>query len=70
MNNSFYSGMLNGLNKVNLTDFDRVQAQLQLHRAAVLVEMILGADKEKSAGDSAKIEPTIARQSEQYRKAA
>ena len=70
MNNDLYSGMLNGLSKVNLTGFDRAQAQLHLHRAAVLVEMILGSGAEKSTGGSVKVEPTIAHQPEQYRKAA
>ena len=43
MKNSFYNGMLNGLSKVNLSGFERAQAELHMRRAAAIVEMLLGS---------------------------
>ena len=67
MNNSHYSGMLNGLSKVNLSGFERSQAELHLRRAAAFVDMLMGSPKELAAAAPAGVEaPAV----EQYRKAA
>ena len=71
MKNSFYSGILSGLNQVNLSGFERARAEMQLRRAAGIVEMIMGSRKDKhSGGQSGKVEPVMARQPEKYRAAA
>ena len=68
MKNSFYSGMLNGLSKVNLSGFERAQAELHMRRAAALVEMILGS---REAAAAANVEAPVARvEAEEYRAAA
>ncbi len=66
MKTSLYSGMLNGLAKVNLSGFERAQAELHMRRAAVLVEMLLGSRQ----GATAAVEAPVAAAAEQYRKAA
>ena len=71
MKNSFYSGILNGLKAVNLSGFERAQAELHLRRAASLVEMVMGTRQDTPAGgERGKVEPVIARQPEKYREAA
>lgn len=65
MKNSLYSGMLNGLSKVNLGGFERAQAELHMRRAAALVEMVMG--KELVAAAPAMVEAPVA---EPLRKAA
>ena len=67
MKNGFYSGMLNGLSKVNLSGFERAQAELHLRRAAAWVEMVMGPSKELVAAPKMVEAPVVA---EQYRKAA
>ena len=66
MNNSLYSGMLNGLSKVNLSGFERAQAELHLRRAAAFVDMLMGSPKELAAAPAAVEAPVV----EEYRKAA
>ena len=67
MNNSLYSGILNGLSKVNLSAFERAQAELHLRRAAAFVDMLMGSPKELAAAAPGAVEaPAV----EQYRKAA
>ena len=67
MKNSFYSGMLNGLSKVNLSGFERAQAELHMRRAAALVDMILGSREAAPAV----VEAPVARvEAEEYRAAA
>ncbi|MDB5867397.1 MAG: hypothetical protein JWO70_5203, partial [Betaproteobacteria bacterium] len=41
--NDFYSGLLNSLDKVNLSGRRRDQAERHMRRAAVIVEMLLGS---------------------------
>ena len=65
MNNSHYSGMLNGLSKVNLSGFERAQAELHLRRAAAFVEMLMGPTKELVTAEMAFVEAPA-----EYRKAA
>ena len=67
MKNSLYSGMLNGLSKVNLSGFERAQAELHMRRAAALVEMVMGSCKELVAAAPATVEAPVA---EPLRKAA
>ena len=67
MKNTFYSGMLNGLSKVNLSGFERAQAELHLRRAAAWVEMVMGPGKELAAAAPQMAEAPVV---EQYRKAA
>ena len=67
MNNSLYGGMLNGLSKVNLSGFERAQAELHLRRAAAFVDMLMGQPKALVTAAPASVEaPAV----EQYRKAA
>ena len=56
MKNSLYSGMLNGLSKVNMSAFSRAQAELHMARAAALVEMVMGSKKERSADQPVEME--------------
>ncbi|HEX2829838.1 MAG TPA: hypothetical protein VHP37_26055 [Burkholderiales bacterium] len=65
MKSSFYSGMLNGLSKVNLSGFERAQAELHMRRAAAIVETLLGS---RQAGQVEKAETPVA--DEEYRAAA
>jgi hypothetical protein len=65
MKSSFYSGMLNGLSKVNLSGFERAQAELHMRRAAAIVETLLGA---RQAAQVEKAETPVA--DEEYRAAA
>ena len=66
--NSFYSGMLNGLSKVKMGDFERAQAELRMRRAAALVEMVMGS---RPVVSSATVEaPAVAEKAEEYRQAA
>ena len=67
MKNSLYSGMLNGLSKVNLSGFERAQAELHMRRAAALVEMVMGSSKELVAAAPRMVEAPV---SEPLRKAA
>lgn len=67
MKNSLYGGMLNGLSKVNLSGFERAQAELHLRRAAALVEMVMGSRKELVAATPAMVEASVV---EPLRKAA
>jgi hypothetical protein len=67
MKNSLYSGMLNGLSKVNLSGFERAQAELHMRRAAAFVEMLMRPRQELAAAATACVEaPAV----EEYRKAA
>jgi hypothetical protein len=67
----FYCSMVSGLNKVSLSGRGRAQAERQMRRAAVLVEMLLGSPK---AAASELIEvsepPVVAREPQKYRAAA
>lgn len=65
MKNSFYSGMLNGLSKVNLSGFERANAELHMRRAAAIVEMLLGS---RGVAQVEKVEAPVA--AEEYRAAA
>ena len=67
MKSSLYSGMVNGLSKVNLSGFERAQAELHMRRAAGIVEMLMGSREIVVA--SAKVEAPAA-QPEEYRAAA
>jgi hypothetical protein len=69
MKNNLYRGMLSGLNKVNLSGFERTQAERQLRRAAMLVEMIMGSSDKTSSGHHAE-DAVVANQPEKYRAAA
>jgi hypothetical protein len=69
MKNNLYRGMLSSLNKVNLSGFERAQAERHLRRAAVLVQMIMGS-KEDTIDSGHKAEAPVARQPEKYRAAA
>ena len=68
MENTFYGGMLNGLSRVNLSGFERAQAELHLRRAAALVEMLLGS-REVVKTETVEA-PVAAPQAEELRKAA
>ena len=71
MKNDFYSGILNGLKQVNLSGFERAQAEQHLRRAASIVDMVMGTREDTPAGgQSGKVEPVMARESEKYRAAA
>jgi hypothetical protein len=68
MKSNFYSGMLNGLSQVNLSGFERAQAELHMRRAAAIVEMLLGS---RAGAPVAKVEAPVARvEAEEYRAAA
>ena len=64
--NNLYNGMLNGLSKVNLSSFERAQAELHLRRAAAFVGMVMGS-REAAVAQPATVE---AAQREEYRAAA
>jgi hypothetical protein len=68
MKSSFYSGMLNGLSQVNLSGFERAQAEIHMSRAAAIVEMLLGS---REAAPAANVEaPVVRAEAEEYRAAA
>jgi hypothetical protein len=67
MKSNFYSGMLNGLSKVNLSGFERVQAELHMRRAAAIVEMLMGS---RETAQARNIEAPVAQEAEEYRAAA
>lgn len=68
MKNAFYSGMLNGLSKVNLSGFERSQAELHMRRAAAFVDMFVRSrDVERAEAVEA---PAVAVEREEYRAAA
>ena len=67
MKSNFYSGMLNGLSKVNLSGFERAQAELHMRRAAAIVEMLMGS---RETDQARKIEAPVAQEAEEYRAAA
>ena len=68
MNNAFYSGMLNGLSKVNLGGFERSQAELHMRRAAAFVDMFVPS---RDVAQAAAVEaPAVAVEREEYRRAA
>jgi hypothetical protein len=68
MKSSFYNGMLNGLSKVNLSGFERAQAERHMRRAASIVEMLMGSRQAAPAGQ---VEAPVARaEAEEYRAAA
>jgi hypothetical protein len=66
--NNLYNGMLNGLSKVNLSSFERAQAELHLRRAAAFVGMVMGS-REVALAQPAKVEAPVAER-EEYRAAA
>ena len=65
MKNSLYGGMLNGLSKVNLSGFERAQAELHLRRAAAWVEMVMGPSETAVAAEMVEAPVVV-----EYRKAA
>ena len=68
MKSNFYSGMLSGLSKVNLSGFERAQAELHMRRAAAIVEMLLGP---RGIAQPQEVEAPVAKvEAEQYRAAA
>ena len=67
MNHGNYSGMMNGLSKVNLSAFGRAQAELHLSRAAAIVDMLMGSNKECEV-EPMRVEAPIAQP--EFRKAA
>ena len=68
MKSTFYSGMLNGLSKVNLSGFERAQAELHMRRAAAIVEMLLGPREIAQTREADAPGATV--QAEEYRAAA
>ena len=70
MKSSFYSGMLSGLSKVNLSGFERAQAELHIRRAAAIVEMLLGPREVAQPGEVDAPVAVAAVEAEQYRAAA